>query len=62
MEYNFFRNYVLYATAASVNGKDNEKDEYLLQIPSFNGSFELKVPIENYFDVDLSANFLQQTK
>ena len=34
VEYNFFRNYVLYATAASVNGKDNEKDEYLPQIPA----------------------------
>ena len=25
--------------------------------PPFNGSFGLKVPIDNYFDVDLSATF-----
>lgn len=57
VEYNFIRNYVFYATAAYVNGKNTESGEYLPQIPPFNGSLGLKVPIRNYFDVDLSAIF-----
>ncbi len=57
IEYNFFKNYLFYVTGAYVNGKDTEKNEYLPQIPPFNSSFGLKIPIKKYFDVDLSATF-----
>jgi len=57
VEYNFFNRYVIYGTAAYVNGKDTEQDEYLPQIPPFNGSLGLKFPVMNYFDIDLSATF-----
>ena len=60
VEYNFLQRYVVYASAAYVNGKDRETDEYLPQIPPLNGTFGLKIPIMNYLDVDLSATFYDE--
>jgi hemoglobin/transferrin/lactoferrin receptor protein len=56
LQYNFYKNYVTYFSAAYVEGKDTEQDKYLPQIPPFNGKFGLQIPIKNIFTIDVSAS------
>ncbi|MGE5621097.1 MAG: TonB-dependent receptor [archaeon] len=54
-EYNFMSNYVCYLLASYVSGRDIEKDLYLPQMPPLNGKLGLRVPVQEYANIDFSA-------
>lgn len=56
IEYNFLEDYLLSFTLAYVNGLDTRTNEYLPQIPPFNSTIELTLPIKNYFNLHLSSS------
>ncbi len=63
LEYNFYKNYVIYLSAAYVEGKDIKQDEYLSQIPPFNGKIGFTIPIKNILNFNFSSTiFLTQNK
>ncbi|MGE5457420.1 MAG: TonB-dependent receptor domain-containing protein, partial [Methanococcaceae archaeon] len=45
----------LYTTASLVSGRDIEKDQYLPQVPPFNGKLGVRVPVYEYGEVDFSG-------
>ncbi|MEE9432077.1 MAG: TonB-dependent receptor [Melioribacteraceae bacterium] len=55
LEYNFYRNYVIYSSAAFVRGKETESNFDLPEIPPFNGSLGITFPIKNYVNMDFSS-------
>lgn len=55
LEYNFYKNYLLYLSAAYVEGKDVEQNEYLPQIPPLNGKVGLTIPVKNILSFNLSS-------
>ncbi|MCP5060883.1 MAG: TonB-dependent receptor, partial [Ignavibacteriae bacterium] len=55
LEYNFYRNYVVYTSAAFVRGKEIESDFNLPEIPPLNGRLGITFSIIDYINVDLSS-------
>lgn len=55
IDYNFYRDYLLYLNAAYVIGKDLTNNTNLPQISPFNALVGLVFPIYNYVKIDLSA-------
>lgn len=53
LQYMLTKNVKLYTTTSYVLGKDLEKDEYLPQVPPFNGTFGVTLPLFDLVDLDL---------
>ncbi|MGD8779163.1 MAG: TonB-dependent receptor [Ignavibacteria bacterium] len=57
LEYNIYKNYVIYGSAAYVRGEDTETDSDLPEIPPLNGKIGFRLPASKYFNMDLSSTF-----
>ena len=60
IDYNYYKNYLAYLTLGYVRGKDIIANTNLPEIPPFNGSFGLKIPISGLFNIDLTSTFALQ--
>jgi outer membrane receptor protein involved in Fe transport len=63
LEYNFYKEIVLYAISSYVRGQDIENNVDLPQIPPLNGRIGFRSPITKYLNADVTAvYFTRQDK
>ena len=57
LEYNIYKDFVVYGSAAYVRGEDTENDLDLPEIPPLNGKIGLRLPATRFANLDFSATF-----
>jgi hemoglobin/transferrin/lactoferrin receptor protein len=63
LEYNFYKDFVFYATSSYVRGQDIENHVDLPQIPPLNGRIGLRTPVSTYLNIDITGvYFTRQDK
>ncbi len=57
LNYNFYKDIILYCTTSFVRGKNIEDNLYLPQIPPLNGILGIKTPVTYFLNLDFSSTF-----
>lgn len=62
LEYNFYKDFVLYSSLAFVRGEDTENNVDLPEIPPFNGRLGIRANVTDFLKADLAATFFSSQK